>query len=59
MVGCGDEPCDLTTHSTRIVDRRLLLWVEIAVPDGTYRHEGGHSIEIRGGEVVEFVGAGE
>lgn len=59
MVGCGAEPCDLTAHSTRIVGRQLLLWVEVAVPDGTYRHDGGASIEIQGGEVVKYVGPGE
>lgn len=56
MVGCGAEPCDLTTHSTRIVDRSLLLYAEIAVPDGTYLHESGRWMKIAGGELVEFFG---
>jgi hypothetical protein len=54
LVGCGSDPCDFVTHSTRVVERRLLIYAEIAVPDGLYFHSGGNWIRVRGGELVEL-----
>ncbi len=57
LVGCGGQPCDFTTHSTRVVDRRILIYAELEIPAGTYRHDGGSWFRVRDGELVEFQGA--
>ena len=59
MVGCGAEPCDFTTYSTRIVDRSLLLFAELATPDGKYRREGGGWFLIEDGELTEYSQTGD
>ncbi len=59
VVGCGAEPCDFTTHSTRIVDRSLLLFAEFATPDGKYRRDGGGWFVIEDGELTEYSQTGD
>ena len=59
VVGCGAEPCDFSTHSTRIVDRSLLLFAEIATPDGKYRRDGGGWLLIEDGELTEYSQTGD
>lgn len=56
FAGCGENPCDFTVHATRVVERRLLLYAELAIPDGLYRHDGGSWFRIEDGELVEFLG---
>ena len=55
--GCGSEACDFTTHATRVVDRRILVYAEIGIPDGTYVHDSGSWFRVRDGELVEYQGA--
>ena len=56
FVGCGEAPCDFTVHATRVDERRLLLYAELAIPDGVYSNDGGSWFRIRDGELVEFLG---
>jgi hypothetical protein len=58
FVGCGDHPCDFTTYSTRVVGRQLLVYAEMALPDGRYRRDGGSWFRVAGGELVEYFDAG-
>jgi hypothetical protein len=54
IYGCGSEPCDLEAHATRIIERRLMIYAELALPDGRYDHEGGSWFRIQDGELIEF-----
>lgn len=59
--GCGEAPCRLTSHATRIVEGRLSIYAEVPVPDGRYRRpspkedEGEISFLLEDGELVELV----
>ena len=55
MVGCGEAPWDFATHATRVVDRRLLVYAELGIPDGTYRNDSGAWFRIEDGELVEYL----
>jgi hypothetical protein len=55
VVGCGKSPCDFTTHATRVVDRSILVYAELAIPDGKYHHEGGSWFRIQAGELIEYM----
>lgn len=58
LIGCGSEPCDMTTHATRTVENRLLFYVEIQIADGRYDHTDGSWFRIEAGQVVEYGGGG-